>query len=130
MTEYRMLKEGEVVQEGDEYKCLHLGRWWPTNLKGSFVNRYLEGDYRRPIEAKKGTGMFTEETVTKKIVDTVNGVGPGYCLMSVKGADDGWIELVVDARWEDRCAHRFSKRTLGQLIEELQDIHSVMKDSK
>jgi len=28
-TEYRFLKEGEIIQEGDEY-CTWAGKWYPT----------------------------------------------------------------------------------------------------
>ena len=45
---YRLLEEGEVIQEGDEYWVYSLSEWWATDCDGLIVEEY-DKPYRRPI---------------------------------------------------------------------------------
>ena len=128
MTDYRMLEEGEVIQEGDEYECRILGGWRTTVCAGITVDKHIVGCYRRPIEAKEGTGMFVEEVKTKKIKEVVGGELSNGAEVSLKGPDeDGDVELVVGARWSDRGARFFDKKALTELIDNLIEVRDLME---
>ena len=51
MTEYRMLKEGEKIQEGDETYFQSSG-WVKTYCAGEILPEDCKGRYRRPIDKK------------------------------------------------------------------------------
>ena len=53
MTEYRMLKEGEKIQEGDETYFQSSG-WVKTYCAGEILPEDCKGRYRRPIDKKDG----------------------------------------------------------------------------
>ena len=51
MTEYRMLKEGEKIQEGDETYFQSSG-WVKTGRAGDTLTEVCKREYRRPIDKK------------------------------------------------------------------------------
>ena len=128
MTNYRMLEVGEVIQEGDEYESPTLGRWRATVCAVKTVNKHNVGCYRRPIESKEGKSMFVEEVKTKKIKEAIDGRLPNGAEVSLKGPDAyGDVELVVGARWSDRGARFFDKKSLTELINNLVEVRDLME---
>ena len=72
----------------------------------------------------------TTRTITEKRIKTmVDEFGPGCTQMSVVPADNNTeVELVIGAEYENAYCYYFSKKTLGELIEELKEIHDAMED--
>lgn len=128
MVEYRMLKEGEVIQEGDEHWCSFLREWCRTYNAERTVSKYTVGCYRRTIETKKGTGMFVEEVKTKRIKSVVDGRLSSGAMVSVEGPDaDGLIRLVVGAFWSHREACYLDKESMTELIDNLTEVRDLME---
>jgi len=68
----------------------------------------------------------TETVVKKKIVDAINVDGPGDCYMSFEEVDGGMYNLVIGASYKDRCASLFTKDSIKELIDILQEIHDTL----
>jgi hypothetical protein len=75
--------------------------------------------------------MTAKFVVTKKAVNKViDGDGPLCSHMSVdpEGQYGKGINLVIGARYGDRCACRFNKEGVKELIDILTDIHEAMEE--
>lgn len=78
--------------------------------------------------------FITEKIVTstKKVINPV--VGGSYdnnAYVSIVPICEGsvqYIDIVIGAPWEGRCASCFSKKTLGKLIADLKEVYEVMED--
>lgn len=68
----------------------------------------------------------TETVTVKEVVSKIDVDGPGGCYMSVKKLSSNHLEIVVGATFKDRCAANFSKETLKELIDTLQEIHDTL----
>lgn len=68
----------------------------------------------------------TETFTTKKVVDAINVDGPGGCYMSFEEDFGGMYNLVIGARYENRCASLFTKDSIKELIDILQEIHDTL----
>lgn len=70
---------------------------------------------------------FVKTVATKKIIDAINTDGPDSCYMSFTEYNKGSsYELVIGAKYEHRCAARFSKEGIKELIDILQEIHDTL----
>jgi hypothetical protein len=69
---------------------------------------------------------FVKTVTTKKIVDAINVDGPGGCYMSFEEHNGGIYNLVIGAKYEDRCAALFNRRSIKELIDILQEIHDTL----
>lgn len=68
---------------------------------------------------------FVETVTTKTLVDVIDGDGPNDTYMSLEQIGSA-INLVIGARYSDRCASWFEKKGLQELIDTLQEIHDAM----
>jgi hypothetical protein len=68
-----------------------------------------------------------EEASFRKIATIKDGYTFDSGYISIAPCDGG-VELVIGALWESRFRSAFSKRGLEKLIEQLQVVHSIMKD--
>ena len=69
-------------------------------------------------------------TVKHELVGQIDGIGPGQSLLSVSPHTDmpsKYIHLVVGAEYKHKYQATFNRHTLGQLIKQLEAIHSLMK---
>jgi len=71
--------------------------------------------------------MASDFVVTEKRVNTViDGVGPGYTLMSVIPYGGDCVDITIGAKRKNRCGPSFCKETLRELIQILEEIHEAM----
>lgn len=68
----------------------------------------------------------TETVTVKEVVSKIDVDGPGGCYMSVEKVSSDLLEIVVGAPFKKRCAALFSKKTLKELIDTLQEIHDTL----
>ncbi len=77
------------------------------------------------------TTTFTK--TTKTMAYARNAVGPNGTYMSVSyrsgesGSNPSGIDMVIGAKFEERCRCTFDKADIAELIEVLQDIHAAME---
>ncbi len=67
-------------------------------------------------------------TVKQELVGATDRNGPGAVRFSVMPGVGKSIHLVVGARWKDKHCPSLTKKTLGELINRLEAIHSLMED--
>ena len=76
--------------------------------------------------------MFVKtKTITKKSIQSFqDGQGPGCALMSfqVKGKDH--FQLVIGARFENRCAEAFCKGSLSELVDQLIELRDALNEEE
>jgi hypothetical protein len=73
--------------------------------------------------------VFYEEVKFRKLKKVVDGNLSNYALISLEPSEDmSEVNLVIGSNYRNRCASSFSKEDLQSLIEELQVVHSLMKD--
>lgn len=71
--------------------------------------------------------MSSEFVVTKKVLKgVIDGEGPLGIFMSVVPTGKGRIDLVIGARYEDKCACSLNVDCVGELIEMLKEIQEAM----
>ena len=71
--------------------------------------------------------MSSEFVVTKKVlVEVVDGSGPLGIFMSVVPKDEGIIDLVIGAKYEDNFSCSLSAKGVGKLIDILKEIQEAM----
>lgn len=97
-----------------------------TEAGGPRSRIYSQNEIEPYKETKQMTEFVTTETITKKTINTViDGGTPNFAYMSVV-PDGDTLYLVIGANYEDRVACHFSKKSLADLINVLQDIHEAM----
>lgn len=64
--QYRFLKAGEVIREGDEVSCGLVG-WCPTQAIGLSIVSELIGRYRRPLTAPEPINLVPTEKAREAI---------------------------------------------------------------
>jgi hypothetical protein len=71
---------------------------------------------------------FVKTVTTKKIVDAINVDGPDGCYMSFRQEPfhEDTFEMVIGAKFENRCAALFTKEGIKELIDILQEIHDTL----
>lgn len=72
--------------------------------------------------------MFVEEVKTLKIKESIDICTYDCADISVSSCNPYQVAIVIGALWKDRGACFFSKKGLGKLIKDLQDIHDAMEN--
>ena len=77
-------------------------------------------------------GIFTEEKITKSIKEVHNSCfdqfGQALVTLKLYKTYPKYIKLVVGGYEDKALSSWFSKRTLGNLIESLKEVHEIMED--
>ena len=72
MREYRELKAGEVIQEGDEFYDSITDVWYLSMCQGSIVNTFARFKYRRLLKPKGGfVFVGADNELMKTIENTI-----------------------------------------------------------
>jgi hypothetical protein len=85
--EYRFLRKGEIIKEGDE--IFMIGKWRESNLCGEKVK---DGDYRRPIKLKSARRPSKHERLLKALLKCVGIYSHGY-VSQPKSSEEQWNRL-------------------------------------
>jgi len=75
-----------------------------------------------------GGEFICKEIITKTVINSVvDGYLSNYAGISVVSTEPELVELVIGSRYVDREACTFTKDSVAELIEVLQEIHDVME---
>lgn len=65
-----------------------------------------------------------------KVKTVINGATRNMAFVHIEPYEDyAGVHLVVGAAWEDRCASAFEKHSLRELIDALEEVYEVLKES-